>query len=72
MLLRWPELAEVLRSDPAAVHLIATSGRGAVGDDVRQLVTDSDVIRVVKGTDPRHGEPLDAAAVRECAGLARA
>lgn len=69
LLLRWPGLATVLRTDPDAVALVGTPVRGAAPDDVRRLFTDPDVIRVIKGSDPQHGAPLDAAAIRECAGL---
>lgn len=69
VLLRWPELADFLRNDPPAVDLIGSPVRGAIADDVKKLFTDPDVIRVVKGTDPGHGEPLDAVAIRDCAGL---
>jgi tetratricopeptide (TPR) repeat protein len=71
VLLRWPELAALLRAQPGAVDLIGNSVRGEVSEDVKRLFTDPDVIRVLHGNAHRHGPPLDAAAIRDCAGLPR-
>lgn len=69
VLLRWPELAETLRNDPESVELVGTHVRGEISEGVKHLFLNPDVFRVVKGTDPSHGKALDAAAIRECAGL---
>lgn len=78
LLVRWPNLAEMLRSTPEAIELVGNTDMaelnkiqmsGATRDDVKRLLDDPEVVRAVKGGDSRHGRPLDAAGIRDCAGL---
>lgn len=69
LVLRWPDLAAVLLTEPDAVAHIGTSVGGNIPPGVAALFIDDDVASVIKGTRPRHGAPLDAAAIRLCGGL---
>jgi len=69
LVLRWPDLAAVLVTEPDAVAHIGTSVGGNIPPGVAALFIDDDVASVIKGTKPRHGAPLDAAAIRLCSGL---
>jgi hypothetical protein len=73
--LRWPLLAEVLRSDLAAITLIGTDPDALVDLDqerlfgVVDLIDDPDVVRTILDPDPKYGHPLDAEGIKESAGL---
>jgi hypothetical protein len=73
--LRWPILAEVLRTDPDAVWMIGSDVDALVDSDrariasVVNLINDPDVVRTILDKDPTYGSRLDKAGIVASAGL---
>jgi len=68
VLLRWPIMAGLLRSDPKLVDKIGSDPGYTVPENARSLFTDDEIKQVIAGTKRAHGKPLDADAIRQCCG----
>lgn len=71
VMMRWPDLAAVLREQPDIVERIGADpgADSGIRRSVVSLFQDVEVIKTVRGRQGDHGEPLDAEAIRLCAGL---
>lgn len=69
--MRWPELAEHLAAHPEDVEAVRDSvfpGDREWPDEIRELMNNDDVKRVVRGEAPGIGASLSEASVRACLG----
>ena len=75
VVLRWPQLADILRNSPdLVVHIGQNPGIPSDEDsitvaNVADLLKHPDVVRTITDDDPKYGRPLDADGIRESAGL---